>query len=841
MGGNATISLCEYCFFIVYVLQTDFSLSDEHYKRAPNCPFFTRSSQSTTKKGGRSKASRTSKASRLSTQSVMTTASEAPSIADTTMGTATADDSIMTTASTMTQGGSKKPRAKKATTAKGKKTKAKKAEPAESVEEPAPEPDVVPEPEPVAEPVVEEEPISTTPTKPPPKRATRGKKRGSEAVDESTMLVYEAPKAKKRATRKDSSVTVESSIMEPSEAEMTDILEPAPKKGASKKGKPMRKASKSTASTTSTASIASLRATANDFPDDDEIERQLEADLERLTDDDEIMADSDSERSKAKIKERRESERSMQNSSHYAMFDPAPREVDDADMEDELDEMQRASEEKPGEEREPSPEPLRVPKKGRKAGPGKAAKQTKTKKAKEPTPPPEEPVDEEMRDPSAIEDTIQAELRDEHHDELDEEHDVSRGSTDTVVKKNAPARSSSLAKRGRGRPSQASVQSQESDEFVDVLEEFEKTEEEVKAEEPERPVAKRGRGRPSKISTASQDPVKAVEPKGEPAQPVVPPKKRARGRPSKASLEAAARVIEDSEMIEEDDNQETSEMVAKEESVAEVSETVEPPKKRGRGRPSKATAQATGQANSAVAASKPASKVAEAPAKRGRGRPPKKSLEAQKPSAAVEVPESDDLMASMVEDGQSDEPEPQLVSTHAVSSSPVRSVREPAHYPSTPGTVPSPAPSAAQAALSPSQSPQFSDAENEPPSSKPSNSNKTSRIALAPVAHSPSCSSPSKRNIMAGLQTSAPWTSIDLDGVLGTPGAKDKENSNVERLLRMGKELTSPEKKMTVEQWVYFNAGEAEKMLKHQCEAMVSRFESEGTRAMNALEGLIAE
>jgi hypothetical protein len=79
---------------------------------------------------------------------------------------------------------------------------------------------------------------------------------------------------------------------------------------------------------------------------------------------------------------------------------------------------------------------------------------------------------------------------------------------------------------------------------------------------------------------------------------------------------------------------------------------------------------------------------------------------------------------------------------------------------------------------------------------------------------------------------------VDLDAVFGTPrGAADKENA-AERLLKQGKELTSPEKRMTVEEWVHFNAGEAEKRLKHECEAMVSQFESEGTKAMNVLEGL---
>ncbi|KAJ3497503.1 hypothetical protein NLG97_g1855 [Lecanicillium saksenae] len=164
------------------------------------------------------------------------------------------------------------------------------------------------------------------------------------------------------------------------------------------------------------------------------------------------------------------------------------------------------------------------------------------------------------------------------------------------------------------------------------------------------------------------------------------------------------------------------------------------------------------------------------------------------------------------------------------------SVAEP---PSTPGHAISPAPSAKQAALSPSQSPQSSDAENQPPSSRPSAS--TKRIALAPLAATPSRMSPSKRNVIAGLQSTTPWSAANLDAIFGTPKAgADKENG-VERLLKQGKELSSPEKQMSVEEWIYFNAGEAEKKLKHECERMVSLFESEGTRAMNVLEGLSVE
>jgi hypothetical protein len=127
---------------------------------------------------------------------------------------------------------------------------------------------------------------------------------------------------------------------------------------------------------------------------------------------------------------------------------------------------------------------------------------------------------------------------------------------------------------------------------------------------------------------------------------------------------------------------------------------------------------------------------------------------------------------------------------------------------------------------------------------RPAASITSKRVALAPVSQqTPLRSSPSKRNVVAGLQSTTPWQPADLD-VLFSPtksyeGA-DKENS-VARLLRKGSELTSPEKRMTIEEWIYHNASLAEQKLKHECETMVSAFEREGCRALSVLEGLIID
>ena len=145
----------------------------------------------------------------------------------------------------------------------------------------------------------------------------------------------------------------------------------------------------------------------------------------------------------------------------------------------------------------------------------------------------------------------------------------------------------------------------------------------------------------------------------------------------------------------------------------------------------------------------------------------------------------------------------------------------------------------------PSQSPQSSDAENHPPSSKPAASAKktatpksiTKRI---PLAATTPIISPSKRNIIAGLQSSHPWTAVDLDTIF----LKSPNDENAVGLLGdtfnkvQNGDLTSPEKKMTVEEWIHHNAEMAEEKLRNECERMVGTFEEQGTHAMRALEGV---
>ena len=171
--------------------------------------------------------------------------------------------------------------------------------------------------------------------------------------------------------------------------------------------------------------------------------------------------------------------------------------------------------------------------------------------------------------------------------------------------------------------------------------------------------------------------------------------------------------------------------------------------------------------------------------------------------------------------------------------SPVVMVRIEQPQAPTPTGVPSPR----RQIPSPTPTPQSSDAENHPPSSRPSQarpplarfSPSTARTMRVPLAASTPTGSPSRGNSSnARLQTTYPWSAVDLDYILlGTPKDADKENVKFDEL------LASPEKKMNVEEWIKYNARRGEEKLKADCERIVGKFENEGVRALKALEGIV--
>ncbi|KAJ9209285.1 hypothetical protein DTO166G4_9126 [Paecilomyces variotii] len=177
-------------------------------------------------------------------------------------------------------------------------------------------------------------------------------------------------------------------------------------------------------------------------------------------------------------------------------------------------------------------------------------------------------------------------------------------------------------------------------------------------------------------------------------------------------------------------------------------------------------------------------------------------------------------------------------SQHRKSNSRRTSSRSDAEAHVAPSSLPAPTQKS-----TPSPSPQSSDAENRPPSSRPSavrppviSPTKTVRI---PLGETTPAVSPSKRNTNIGrLRTSHPWKPVDVDEIVITR-SNDKENIDVNGLFGDVKgELSTSEKKMTVEEWILWNAKNGEERLKYECERLVGLFEKEGGKAMRTLEGI---
>ncbi|KAL8775595.1 MAG: hypothetical protein Q9209_000091 [Squamulea sp. 1 TL-2023] len=144
-------------------------------------------------------------------------------------------------------------------------------------------------------------------------------------------------------------------------------------------------------------------------------------------------------------------------------------------------------------------------------------------------------------------------------------------------------------------------------------------------------------------------------------------------------------------------------------------------------------------------------------------------------------------------------------------------------------------------------SPQSSDAENQPPSARPSalrpplstqSPSKAQNTRVVLSATTPTAS-PSKRNNISRLQSTLPWKSIDFEKVFIASPLAEKENQSLILDKKTSEGLTSPEKKLTVEEWIRLNAKKGEDKLRNDCERLVGRFEGEGVRALKTLEGIV--
>jgi hypothetical protein len=745
--GNLRTSHCKAGSLLPFALIL-IVVRDEHHNRSPDCAFFTlitehQQKTNTPKKSAKSRKPRASKASRLSAQSTFTATSEAPSITDL---PPEEDDSVLTTATSATvisQSGRKMMKGKKLT--KGRKTKTKKEEVVEVR--------VDMKPEDADFEVKVEQP-----------KTTRGKKRSSEQMYETSTLVdVQPPPAKRRGTRntRGSVVALDDSLA-PSFIEkyademVTSADDIIPDKAAPnrKRGRPSNAKSQRNVSSASTASKASLRMAG---PDADEIDRALQADLERpLTDDeDEYLIGSKSRRESRLKKSRaatstapvRKATRGSKAQKDYSMFATGDISIDEDAIDAELQAM---------EIEEAIPLPKAKAAKGKQSRKPSAKQQAAAKRAA---------------------DAAQAEVI-ESEGTIPESKDAEIGGQSSFPKSRKGQNTGSLATSHKvpGRATRASAISINESNISSTLG-FEDGHDS---------------GNDSDASMASHS-------------TVVRGGAKRRGSSIKKTnngKKTASRNIE--EIINQSVDTTASQQDAE-----------------------------------------------EAPQKKRAGRP-KKIADADKPL----IEKSQHTVARVLQEPLGEQP-----TVKSSKAKPAKSKGKGKALPDLPAdpevgppkqgrrTTPE-SPKQAARELTPSLSPQSSDAENRPPSSKPSTIKQAGQVSQAsriPLAASTPTASPSKRNIIAGLQSSHPWTAVDLDEILlRSPSDARAEKENVMSGMlaeAVGKvkrgELTSPEKRMKVEEWIMYNASLAEDKLKGECERMVGVFEREGGRAMRVLEGVV--
>lgn len=211
-----------------------------------------------------------------------------------------------------------------------------------------------------------------------------------------------------------------------------------------------------------------------------------------------------------------------------------------------------------------------------------------------------------------------------------------------------------------------------------------------------------------------------------------------------------------------------------------------------------------------------------------------------------------------IEETMIDEPVAEQVSSVFVARPPPPQIAAPAPTP-----VASPATEALDDVDVEIQSPgresaaaQSSDAENRAPASSPfpatteaestpkptpaALTTPTEQTPLAAICTTTPTTSPSRRTATA-LQTTAPWTAIDLSTVFLASPSKALPTSlttSVESLQDVIARLSNEERDMSIEAWILHNASRAEEKLKGECERLIGAFEESGGNAVRSLRGV---
>ncbi|CRG89228.1 Muscle M-line assembly protein unc-89 [Talaromyces islandicus] len=858
------LASCPYCKLSLDGWEETDDPFEEHHRRSSDCSIFVFAlpAAKSTKKGTRSKKTRVSKASRLSTQSVMTTASEAP-----------VDDDQMDI-SVMSQATAKKGRGGKKST-KPRSKKAKKTD----TDFPTEETEIT------EEQAAESEPVEDTPPEPvKPKRTTRGKKRGSEAISQdqpvssTTESQIQEPSPKRRATAVRNSIVSQSTATEQDYPEETAIEEASPQPPAKKGHKGAKKAGRTKTRKASTAS-ATTKVAANRSRDESVLGADIEEDL--------TLTLQNSEPFEFQYKdEKRESARFRKQSISASTANT--RNPDNTVADEETGDEQEQQPDRPSEnELDPAldiesiaeaPVEPKIKKQ-----PKRKPATKKSKKGKASVQPEPEPEDELEPEPMQLE-------RDHTPQEVDIEENPYAPSEKDVLESSPVQKTSVFKEISVEEPQPAPKQGKKQGRKAKRPTKTTKTEEEpvkrASSVEPNDELAalsleptesksttrKNGRKRKSQDEEEEEEeaeladqtephaddaqlaptkmkggrPSKETEDHGfETEQPSKPKAKR--GRPAKQSQKQIPEPQQQRKQTPENPEEQEDELeqnvdedqtlarssAAIENHTQDVPKTEDQPK---RGRPAKSKVppktakeeedelqQTMDEASdfarsSAATQNNPHEVVSKTKDQPKRGRPSKLKAPPKTTQRYSDLPQDRHRTQSFIE-------------SVAQSSSPQNSE----------GVVQG----SSTQERTPSLSPQSSDAENQPPSARPPSarppifSPTKTQTTRVPLATSTPTLSPTKRQLTTGsLSSKYSWKPADIEQLL-LDSLADKENRGFSGSLNISKQmLTSPEMKMTVDEWIKFNAREGEEKLKHECERLIGIFEKEGGRAMRALEGI---
>lgn len=825
---------CVYCTLALDGWESGDMPFHEHHARHADCAFFELTNRAespiakkaTTAKGKKAKAP----SKRASTQAVV----EAPSFIDQTLDD-DEGDSVATVASTMSQAGRKLAKGKKPAAASTRGRKKKSVESDESV----------------MEVVIEQKEEET-------KKSTRGRTRKSDEMEEEEAT---APPPPKRRTRNSVAVAQESALPLPQQTDSDDeVLVVQPKKKAPAKKK-VGRASRSRK--VSNASQATSVAGSVDERLDQDLEAELDRQLENMDVDDEAFEQSPPRAKPLPARRTRSSVLEMERD--VDMFGTNDVEVDEAALEAELEAM---------EVEEEVSKPLPKAKKGgtRKV----SAKQTAAEKKR------------------AAAEAKAARLRAEEEEREQAEYEAQqRAEREAAEEELRQAEREAEERRLQDEADALARQRQ-----IEAEEEEERLQIEAEKEEKRRVQAERAEKKRLAAEAKAEEQRAKAEAKAEEQRA----KAEAKAEEQRLKAEAAAerkraREAEQERLrleAEEEAENERLRIEAQKEARAVAAAKAKAAKtKKSAPAPvptTRTTRSSRGSRNMAdesmlshtilsdAESPEPAPKPKRISKGKGRAAPKSPTPPPQSSSA----PSSDEgEQESLLEMDRTMDRSPELGNDSIISNKVRSSGGGPQRASRSSGLRSSQRSARKERSLTPEleMEHQSSDAENRPPSLRLSDAlekerersvldavevlnssvrSERSRIPLAgsvgrsaqtPTAmavHTPSRRAMEKA-AKRGLVSDMEWEAVDLDQIFSLMRSPEKENREaspfVSRLKGAvsGGELSEMELEMSVEEWVRWNAKQAEEGLRERCEKLVGVFEAEGQRALRVLEGIRCE